>query len=161
MRESMARLTPQFAASRTVREYTEKHYIPAAEAFRQRSEQNGQIGKEIAAWQQALSQQWEGIKFVQTKVTTQNGQHQFSVSVYLNGVDPQAVTVQLYAEHANGDASLHLKMERMDPQTAPHTFEYKINVPANRPATDFTPRLIPFKEGVSVPLENPHILWQH
>ena len=30
MRESMARLTPHFAADRTVREYTEQHYLPAA-----------------------------------------------------------------------------------------------------------------------------------
>ncbi|HXV78865.1 MAG TPA: alpha-glucan family phosphorylase, partial [Candidatus Binatia bacterium] len=34
IRESMARLTPFFSANRTVREYTEKHYIPAAEAYR-------------------------------------------------------------------------------------------------------------------------------
>ena len=31
MRESMARLTPQYCSSRTVREYTEQHYLPAAE----------------------------------------------------------------------------------------------------------------------------------
>jgi len=30
MRESMARLTPRFSADRTVREYTEEHYLPAA-----------------------------------------------------------------------------------------------------------------------------------
>ena len=29
MRESMARLTPRFSANRTVREYTEQHYLPA------------------------------------------------------------------------------------------------------------------------------------
>jgi starch phosphorylase len=34
MRESMARLTPQFSANRTVREYTEKYYLPAAAAPR-------------------------------------------------------------------------------------------------------------------------------
>src|SRR5277367_2025268 len=31
MRESMARLTPEFSANRAVREYTEKYYLPAAE----------------------------------------------------------------------------------------------------------------------------------
>ena len=34
MRESMARLTPRFSASRTVREYSEQHYLPAAAAYR-------------------------------------------------------------------------------------------------------------------------------
>ncbi len=36
MRESMARLTPRFSANRTVREYTEQHYLPAAAAYRER-----------------------------------------------------------------------------------------------------------------------------
>ncbi len=33
IRESMARLTPEFSANRTVREYTERYYLPAAEAY--------------------------------------------------------------------------------------------------------------------------------
>ncbi len=33
MRESMAQLTPVFSANRTVREYTEKHYLPGAAAY--------------------------------------------------------------------------------------------------------------------------------
>src|SRR6185503_7258318 len=32
MRESMARLTPRFSTNRAVREYTEQHYLPAADA---------------------------------------------------------------------------------------------------------------------------------
>ena len=34
MRESLARLTPRFSADRTVREYTEQHYLPSAAAYR-------------------------------------------------------------------------------------------------------------------------------
>lgn len=37
MRESMARLTPAFSATRCVREYTDKHYVPLAAAYRRRS----------------------------------------------------------------------------------------------------------------------------
>ena len=33
IRESMAALTPEFSANRTVRQYTEEHYIPAATAY--------------------------------------------------------------------------------------------------------------------------------
>ncbi len=36
MRESMAQLTPRFSADRTVREYTEQHYLPAAKSFLER-----------------------------------------------------------------------------------------------------------------------------
>ena len=41
MRESMARLTPRFSADRTVREYTEKHYLPAAAASQSRMANKG------------------------------------------------------------------------------------------------------------------------
>ena len=33
-------------------------------------------------------------------------------------------------------------------------------VPANRPASDYTPRVIPYHPKASVPLEAPQILWQ-
>ena len=43
MRESMARLTPRFSAERTVREYTGRHYIPAATS-------TGREPQPIAQW---------------------------------------------------------------------------------------------------------------
>jgi starch phosphorylase len=46
MRESMAQLTPRFAASRTVSEYTEQYYLPAAVAFRARAADKGALAKE-------------------------------------------------------------------------------------------------------------------
>ena len=52
MRESMARLTPRFSANRTVREYTEQRYIPAAAAYRERGcrqRRSGQPDGQLAA----------------------------------------------------------------------------------------------------------------
>ena len=46
MRESMARLTPRYSASRTVCEYTEQHYLPAAAAYRERVADKGAAGSE-------------------------------------------------------------------------------------------------------------------
>ena len=51
MRESMARLTPRFSANRTVREYTEQHYLPAAAAYRERAADNGAVGSQVVNWQ--------------------------------------------------------------------------------------------------------------
>ena len=58
MRESMARLTPRFSANRTVREYTEQHYIPAAAAYRERAADNGAVGSQVVNWQHTLEQKW-------------------------------------------------------------------------------------------------------
>ena len=51
MRESMARLTPRFSANRTVREYTEQHYLPAAAAYRERAADKGAVGRQMVDWQ--------------------------------------------------------------------------------------------------------------
>jgi starch phosphorylase len=39
-------------------------------------------------------------------------------------------------------------------------YAYTAAVPAARPVSDYTPRVIPFKAGVLVPLEASQILWQ-
>ena len=50
MRESMARLTPRFSANRTVREYTEKYYLPAVAAYRERAADKGALGAQMVNW---------------------------------------------------------------------------------------------------------------
>ena len=47
MRESMTRLTPLFAASRAVRDYTEQHYLPAAETYHARAAEKGALGRRV------------------------------------------------------------------------------------------------------------------
>ena len=45
VRESMARLTPIYSANRSVREYVEGCYLPAAAAYRRRSQNKGASGR--------------------------------------------------------------------------------------------------------------------
>ena len=46
VRESMARLTPEFSAGRAIRDYTEDHYLPAAVAYQERGKDDGVVGAE-------------------------------------------------------------------------------------------------------------------
>ncbi len=68
MRESMARLTPAFAASRTVTDYTERHYLPAAETYRHRAADHGGIGRAIVDWRHRLEEQWPRLDLRQIKL---------------------------------------------------------------------------------------------
>ena len=70
MRESMAQLTPHFSANRTVREYTEQHYLPAAATYRARAADNGAVGRQVVDWQHALEQKWAMLHFGEVKVET-------------------------------------------------------------------------------------------
>jgi len=94
MQESMARLTPHFSANRTVREYTEQHYLPAATAYHLRSANNGATGRQMVDWQHSLEQNWALLRFGEMKVKTGGEQYVFDVQVYLAGLDPKVVRVR-------------------------------------------------------------------
>ncbi|HEY8888343.1 MAG TPA: alpha-glucan family phosphorylase, partial [Gallionella sp.] len=158
MRESMAQLTPRFSTNRAVREYTEQHYLPAASAYLERAADKGKIGVDMVNWRHALDQQWTALRFGEVKVETAGEQHIFEAQVYLDNLDPEAVRVELYA---NGEAPERVEMKRVRQLVgAINGYAYHAKVAATRPASDYTARLIPHRDGVSVPLEAAHILWQ-
>jgi starch phosphorylase len=161
MRESMARLTPVFSADRVVREYTEKHYLPGAAAYCKRAAERGKGAAEMLQWQRALNENWQHIRFGQLRVETRDGQHVFTVQVYLEDVDADAVRVELYADTAGDDQPVRQMMQRGQQLLGSHGgYAYSASVPATRPPSDYTPRVVPFRAGACVPLEAGQILWQ-
>ena len=160
MRESMARLTPQFSANRTVREYTEQHYIPAAAAYRRRVADKGAMGVQLVKWQHALEQHWSNLRFGELKVATDGRNHLFEVQVYLHDLDPKAVRVELYADGINGGDPVREEMMRRQEPADANGYIYSGQVPTTRPAADYTARVIPHCDGVAIPLEAAQILWQ-
>jgi starch phosphorylase len=161
MRESMARLTPHFSTNRAVCEYTEQHYLPAASAYRERAAEKGAVGEDIVNWRHALEQKWTTLRFGEVKCETDAEQHVFEVQVYLDDLDPEAVRVELYANGVDGSAPERVEMQRVRQLVgAANGYVYRAEVPSARPATDYTVRLIPHRDGVAVPLEDAHILWQ-
>ena len=160
MRESMAQLTPRFSASRTVRDYTEQHYLPAATAYLARVANKGALGTQLHAWQRDLEQQWPTLRLGEVAVATRDKQHVFTVQIYFGELDSNSVCVELYADGINGEPPIQQQMQR-DQQLvgAPNSYGYSTAVSASRPETDYTVRVIPHHEGVAVPLENAQILW--
>jgi starch phosphorylase len=161
IRQSMAQLTPRFSANRAVLQYTEEHYLPAAAAYRARAANQGAMGRMIVDWQQALDEHWDSLRFGAMKVETGETQHTFEIQVDLNSLDPRAVRAELYAEGIGGAAPVIQQMQRRSqPMMTAEVCLYSATVPATRPATDFTARLIPYFRGVATPLEASKILWQ-
>jgi starch phosphorylase len=161
MRESMARLTPRFSASRAVREYTEQHYLPAASAYRGRAAAKSAVGRNMVDWQNTLEQKWAVLRFGEVKVETKEEQHVFDVQVYLNDLDPKAVQVELYADGVNGSSPVRQEMKPVRQLVgAPGGYVYSAAVSAGRPPGDYTARVIPYCDGVAIPLEDARILWQ-
>jgi starch phosphorylase len=160
MRESMARLTPRFSANRTVREYTEQHYLPAASAYHLRIANKGAMGVQLVNWHRALDHNWSNLHFGEVRVASDEGKHVFEVQVYLSGLDPNTVRVELYADGVDGGEPLRQEMMRGRQLVGANGYVYTAEVPAARPATDYTARVIPHRSGAVVPLEASRILWQ-
>jgi starch phosphorylase len=162
MRESMARLTPQFSASRAVCEYTAQHYLPAAAAYGERAANKGAVGRQMIDWQHELDRRWESLRFGSLRVESNAGQHEFEVEIFPTDLDPNAVRAELYADGINdGDPErVEMKCTRPLSDASRGGCVYRATVSSTRPATDFTVRVIPHRDGVAIPLECARILWQ-
>jgi starch phosphorylase len=161
MRASMLQLTPRFSSNRAVREYLEKYYLPAATAYRERAANRGELGLELSNWSKAIAQSWSNLRFGTVTTQKKGDNYVFEVQVFFGQLDPTAVEVELYAEQADGRA-FRQKMILAQSADAPGGYKvYSSTVPANRPASHYTPRLIPCNPRLSVPLEAAQILWQH
>jgi starch phosphorylase len=160
MRESMARLTPAFSTNRAVRQYTDEHYVSAAAAFRQRAENRGSVGADLVAWQADLAKHWSSLRFGSATVQQQGEQYLFQVQVFLDDMNSEAVRVELYAEGEKDAGPITYAMQRGERLVgAADGFTYTAIISTNRPAADYTPRLVPQHVGAFVPLEAPFILW--
>lgn len=161
IRESMARLTTHFSSNRTVRQYTEHYYIPAAATYHKRAANKGELGAQMVNWRHALERGWGNLRFGETTITKNGDQHIFEVQVYLGGLDPDSVRVELYAEGANGGNPVRKEMTRGPKLVgAENGYSYGAQILATRPATDYTARVIPHRTGIAVPLEAAQIQWQ-
>ena len=161
MRESMARLTPLFSTNRVVRQYTEEHYLSAASAFQRTRRRTKVRWEPICSIGRPNSQSTgQRCDSVPPQLNRQDGQYFFQVQVFLDDLDPDAVSVELYAEGQNGNAPLRHAMNRGERLVGSvNGFMYTARIPATRPAADYTPRLVPHHRGAFVPLEAPFILW--
>jgi len=161
MRASLARLAPQFSTSRMLREYIDLLYLPAAAAYERRSAQNGKVARELHRWWANLQTHWRAVHVGNLETSQDEDQWVFTAHVYLGEIDPSWVRVELYADAVAKEEPLCKEMKRMAPiPGAINGYSYQVRAPATRPATDFTPRVIPYHAEARVPMEAALICWQ-
>jgi starch phosphorylase len=161
IRESMARLTPEFSATRAIREYTESHYLPAASRYRDRAADDGAPGLSLLQWKQDLDRHWSTVRFVNFRIDTHDGQHFFQADVVVGSLNPDQLRVELYADASQGKESSLEEMNASGPCTdTPGAVIYSTEVSATRPISDYTARIVPYHINALVPLEARQIVWQ-
>jgi starch phosphorylase len=161
IRESMARLTPRFSASRTVREYTEQHYLPAASAFRVHAADKGAAVRKLMDGQNALARRLNAIRFGTVTVETKGDEHLIAVELSLGDVSPTTVRVELYANADKNGGAVEKEMTGTLRQgNGAGTYTYRATVSSARPATDFTARITANRDSLTRDLETGWMLWQ-
>lgn len=160
MRKSMAQLTAHYSSNRMVREYTERFYIPMSQACRQRHADNAALAAGIEKWHVQLKQHWEKIYFGNVTAETGTEGTRFQVQVYLDGIPPEMVSVELYAENPEEAQPARRPLTRTAALLGvSNGYLYEGTVPNERPATDYTPRIVPSHPEALVPMEAPFITW--
>ncbi|HUY20621.1 MAG TPA: alpha-glucan family phosphorylase [Candidatus Binataceae bacterium] len=158
IRRSMTRLAPRFSSNRMMREYTERYYLPSAAENDRRSAGNGTLAVELARWAAGLNEKWRQLSFGPVTAEQRDGCHHVSLDINLGEIDPDSIRVELYAEPRDHKAETFA----MTPSERPDQrgrLRYAATIPADRPAADYTARIVPAHPHASVPLEAPQILW--
>ena len=161
IRASMADLAPRFSSNRMLREYIENFYLSAAQAYHDRLADHGALAQQLHEWQQQTHHYWHELRWGDKHITRTDKGFRFEVSLYLDGLTPDSVEVQLYAEaedpHGN---ALCVTMQRLKTiEGAIDSYLYCTDVNSQRPPEHFTPRVIAHHPAAHVPQENPLILW--
>jgi len=157
MRESMACLTTQYSTNRMLREYVQDYYLPLAAAYHRR---DAASAASLQDWYQQLVQHWPRIHFGNfVSKPAETGYH-FEVQVYLDELSVDLVSVELYADPLEGDEPFRVSLRRGTALSGSvNAYLYHGEAPAERPVSDYTPRIVPVHELASVPLEADFILW--
>ncbi|MDD1753391.1 MAG: alpha-glucan family phosphorylase, partial [Methanotrichaceae archaeon] len=168
VRASMTDLTPRYSSSRMMWEYVKKCYQPAADAYRRRKADGARLARELANWQERLDKNWKGLHFGRLMVSKEDELLHFQVEVYLEDIFPEDVHVELYADPLTGrgqperDEPVRIVMDLRDPIIGTSNgLLYCASISTQRPAEDYTPRIVPYHPEAFVPKEDAHILWMH
>ena len=162
VRASMSQLTHRFSSYRMVREYVEKIYIPSAKAYHRRSADGALLASELHEWQKNLAENWSDLRFGKITASREANSWNFEVQVFFGKMDPDMMRVELFAVPIKSGEPVSWVMTKKEiiSETV-DGFLYESKAPGNRPAGDYTPRIVPYHPEVSVPIEDTHILWHH
>lgn len=160
MRASMVQLTGRFSSNRMIEEYINNLYLPAAKGIAARQANASALAGELLQWYKNLHQHWHEIHLGELHFLAANDRHA-QMTVYLGGLDPEAVAVQLIADpHADYPAcTIDLTLSQTV-EGATHIYIYSGQISGERPTEDFTARVIAAHTNALLPAENALIYWQ-
>ena len=155
----MAQLTPKYSSVRSLQQYVQQYYLPATDEFLNRSANENKTGRQLHAWIQKVKENWPTLTFENMQVNTTGNEHVFSVSISARNFQPDDISVEIFADALGDEQPFIQSMELITGASRNDTLHYRAAVQAQRPASDFTPRVRPNDKDLAIPLECACILW--
>jgi hypothetical protein len=75
---------------------------PPPHAYHSRATNDAALARGLAEWQSQLESHWAKVAFSAVRVASDHGRHVFEAEVALDGLDPDTVHVELYADGIRG-----------------------------------------------------------
>jgi len=160
IRNSMTKLTPTFGNARMMQEYVDKAYLPLAQAVRTRAKAGHALASELSAWSASLRRHWPDLHIGNPAYGGCEGLD-LAVPIFLGDVSPSSVRAEAVAETTTELKSdtVPLRLDHPIPGTI-NGYIYTGALPASRPVTDYTVRIVPQHDNAFMPAELPLIAWQ-
>lgn len=158
MRFSMAQLTQRFSSNRMLQEYLDQHYLPAAKEFAERTANNASLAKSLNLWTRHLHQHWHEIHIGERSLTDTPQGLQLEVNVHLGALAPESVAVEAIADVNENLPARRINLPLLRAGIA-YVYHYGGLLPQDRPASDFSLRIIPSDSHALIPAENSLICW--
>ena len=108
MKRAMQSSCPVFNSNRMVHEYTQRFYLPAAEAFERLAAEGAERAKKLARWKAWLRENWAGVEIVQA-VADMSAELKVGDSLQLRAwvklapLSPQDVSVEAFFGQVNSE----------------------------------------------------------
>ncbi|MGB9154960.1 MAG: alpha-glucan family phosphorylase, partial [Chthoniobacterales bacterium] len=153
MRESIRSVTPEFNTHRMVKEYTERLYVPAAQAYREFLQNDCAAASDLSQWKSRIRKDWPQVKIDQVEVNNKDRQNipvgeslEVSARVHLGAVDPRHVRVEAYHGEADNGGIKNPAITTLNQagQNGDGSYLYRGSVPASESgAYGFSVRVLP------------------
>jgi starch phosphorylase len=169
MRNSIARLAPQFNTHRMVREYTERYYAPAFRRFCKHCESAMSEASAMAEWLRPVTRLWNQIWVREVKASKDvselsvGEQLEVAADVFLGEIRPDWVAVDLYYGRLDPDRGitapqrLTMRYQR-DLGTGRHLFAGSLAI-ATSGRFGYTVRVLPSHPDLPEPMLPGLITW--
>jgi starch phosphorylase len=165
-KHSIATIMPRFNMHRMVTEYVGKFYSSAAAQWRRYAGENFAGAQVVAEWKSRIRGAWGGVRLrridvPQTRIRYGSPLH-FEVAVFLNGLDPKDIAVELVFSRQGEDSLAKAKRQVLRPVKPLENGEYLFGrelTPEHCGKLDYRIRAYPEHKLLTHPFELGLMTW--